>query len=431
MYLYRRNLSKAIALLTILCAAACANAQEAKLSPEVEMFRPTPMPDRVVLTLTNTPATSQSVTWRTDTTVKNARATLAPADHGPALEGRVVVTAESTELATSHWPAKYHSVTFRDLTPNTLYAYRVGDGDNWSEWFHFRTAWDKPEPFSFVYFGDIQNGIRTMCSRVVRESAKSAPDARFFVFAGDLVDNGSDDCLWGEFFSTGGWLYGMTPVFPVPGNHEYYGTESDTGKKSVTRHWRAQFTLPQNGPEGLEEFAYYTDYQGVRIISLNSVEMTPEQAKWLDGVLSNNPNRWTVVVSHYPLFSLKAGRDMAELCAVWKPVIDKHRVDLVLTGHDHSYARSELVDATVYVTSVAGSKLHPVVKKPWMKRTAEDTQLFHVITVDQQKLVFQTRTATGSLYDGFELWKQPGELNRFVDKTPENVAERARARTEE
>jgi hypothetical protein len=337
------------------------------------------------------------------------------------------VPAVSSELKTSHWPAKYHGVTFRDLKPDTLYAYRVGDGDHWSEWFHFRTASERPEPFSFVYFGDIQNGIRSLCSRVVRQAARTTPDARFLVFAGDLVDDGSNDCMWGEFFATGGWLYGMTSVFPVPGNHEYR-TDPETRDRSMTGHWRAQFTLPEHGPKGLEEYAYYTDYQGTRIISLNSVEMTEEQATWLDGVLANNPNRWTVVVSHYPIFSLKAGRDMAELRAAWKPVIDKHRVDLVLTGHDHSYARSELVDATVYVTSVAGSKLHPVVKKPWMKRTAEDTQLFHVIKADQQKLVFETRTATGSFYDGFELWKQPGGLNRFVDKTPEGVTERARPR---
>ena len=199
----------------------------------------------------------------------------------------------------------------------------------------------------------------------------------------------------------------------------------------MTQHWRAQFTLPENGPKGLEEYTYYTDYQGLRLISLNSVEMIDVQAAWLDRVLSDNPNRWSILVFHYPLFSLKKDRDHAELRETWKPILDKHHVDLVLTGHDHSYARSGLMDSTVYVTSVAGAKLHEVVRRPWMKRTAEDTQLFHVITVDQEKLVFETRTATGSLYDAFELWKQLGETNRFVDKIPDGVSERARPRNKE
>lgn len=426
MHVSHRTLSQMIAVLALLCALSGVQAQQVTLSPDKELFPPTVMPDRIVLTLTDAPATSQSVTWRTDESVTNARATIAFADPGPALEGRTVVPAVTSILKTSHWSAKNHSVTFRDLKPNTLYTYRVGNGDQWSEWFQFRTAGEGIAPFQFVYFGDVQNGIRSLCSRVVRTASKAAPDARFFAFGGDLVDDGNDDCLWGEFFATGGWLFSMASVLPVPGNHEYV-RDPKTGQRGMTGHWRAQFTLPENGPKGLEEYTYYTDYQGLRIISLNSIEMEREQAAWLDKLLSDNPNRWSVVIFHYPLFSLKKGRDYADLRQAWKPILDKHRVDLVLTGHDHSYARSELVESTVYVTSVAGTKLHETVKQRWMKRTAEDTQLFHVISVDNDKLMFESRTATGDLYDAFELWKQPGKTNRFVDKTPKDVLERSRS----
>ncbi|MFM8215573.1 MAG: fibronectin type III domain-containing protein, partial [Pirellula sp.] len=53
------------------------------------------------------------------------------------------------------------------LQPATKYAYRVGDGVNWSEWFQFRTASTQPEPFSFVYFGDAQNDLRTLVHLVI------------------------------------------------------------------------------------------------------------------------------------------------------------------------------------------------------------------------------------------------------------------------
>ena len=46
-------------------------------------------------------------------------------------------------------------------------TYRVGDGVNWSEWFHFRTASDRPEPFSFIYFGDAQTDLKSLWSRVI------------------------------------------------------------------------------------------------------------------------------------------------------------------------------------------------------------------------------------------------------------------------
>jgi hypothetical protein len=42
--------------------------------------------------------------------------------------------------------AHHHGVTFTGLRPGTLYAYRVGGGDTWSEWFQFRTA--SPPPSS-------------------------------------------------------------------------------------------------------------------------------------------------------------------------------------------------------------------------------------------------------------------------------------------
>ncbi|MEO0331468.1 MAG: metallophosphoesterase, partial [Bacteroidota bacterium] len=73
--------------------------------------------------------------------------------------------------------------------------------------------------------------------------------------------------------------------------------------------WNPQFTLPTNGPEGLDETSYYVDYQGVRILALNSSEQQEHQATWLEEVLSDNPNKWTVATFHHPLFSASAGRN--------------------------------------------------------------------------------------------------------------------------
>ncbi len=268
----------------------------------------------------------------------------------------------------------------------------------------------------------MQNGIRSLWSRVIREAFRADPEAKFMVFGGDIVTDGASDTLWGEVFDGGSWIFGMVPVLPTPGNHEY--RDNDKGSSHVTRHWRAEFTLPENGPDELAEYAYYTDIQGLRMISLASNEKTAEQTAWLAKVLSDNPNKWTVVTFHHPIFSPAKGRSQEKLRAAWMPVFEKYKVDLVLNGHDHTYGRTGVEGATVYLTSVSGSKMYELSKQPWMHRGAENTQLFQVISINGDKLTVEARTATGSLYDKFELIKQPGKVNKLVDEIPADVAER-------
>ena len=226
----------------------------------------------------------------------------------------------------------------------------MGDGTHWSEWAAFQTACDRPEPFRFLYLGDAQNSIKSHWSRVIRAAFAAAPDARFIVHAGDLVDRGTDDVHWGEWFQAAGWINTMIPSLPSPGNHEYEKPREERtpgALPAITGHWRAQFTLPQNGPKGLEETAYFIDYQGARIISLNSNEAQEKQAEWLDQILSKNPGRWTIVTFHHPIYSSAKDRDNAKIRKLWQPIFDRHHVDLVLQGHDHTYARTGLETTAV------------------------------------------------------------------------------------
>lgn len=156
-----------------------------------DLYRATPMPDRIVLSWNGDPAHSQAVTWRTDASIGKALAQIAVAEPGPGFAEKATdVPATTTLYESDLGPAHYHSVVFKDLEPATRYAYRVGDGVNWSEWIQFSTASDKPEPFSFIYFGDAQNNLRAYWSRVVREAHRDAPKAAFLLHAGDLVNRG-------------------------------------------------------------------------------------------------------------------------------------------------------------------------------------------------------------------------------------------------
>ena len=313
---------------------------------------------------------------------------------------------------------------------------------------HFRTASEEFQPFSFVYFGDAQNSVKEHWSRVFREAYADAPRAGFMLHAGDLVNVGPNDYEWGEWCAAGGWVNGTIPTVAIPGNHEYFKiyanpkVKDDNYTQHLVRRWRDRFEFPENGPQDLLESCYYIDYQDVRIIGMNSMEDFDLQAKWLAGVLADNPNRWTIVTHHHPVYSGKANRDNPELRDAWQPLYDKYQVDLVLTGHDHSYARTGLTGyqknvatgvraqskkgGTVYVVSVSGPKQYDSSADYPFVRRAEDTQLYQIISVERDHIKYEAKTAVGKLYDAFTLKKREGQVNELIEQVP-NIPQNLRA----
>lgn len=394
---------------------------------------PTPVPDHIILNCTTNPANSMAVTWRTDTSVQEACAEIAVAD---ASFNYIFYTetypAKTELLKDGDYAAHYHSVIFEKLKPNTLYAYRVGTADTWSEWFQFRTAGDDTEPFTFLYLGDGQNAILSLWSRAIRAAYRAAPESRLIIHGGDIVANGDSYTEWSEWHTATGWINGMTPIVPVPGNHEYYhGHGLD---RYLTKFWFANFTLPENGIPSLRESNYYFDYQGVRFIILNGNEKIEEQAVWLKSVLKNNPNRWTIAAFHQTIYAATNNRDHKEIRVNWKPLFDKYDVDLVLMGHDHAYARGHNVDpktkikdpytGPVYVVSVSGPKFYHANENRWMDRAGENTQLYQIIRIDDDTLHYQSFTVTNELYDEFQIRKSPGKPNIFLDNQDRAIPER-------
>ena len=410
--------------------------------------QPSVFPDRIVLNLTEDPSSSISVTWRTSAEVDQSLAEIAVATADPKFmkNARSIVaktqTMDATNVMGSGIVANYHSVTFKDLKPETLYVYRVGDGRVWSEWIHFTTASDSEKPFSFLYVGDAQNQIFELWSRLIREAYKKEPNARFIVHSGDLVNNAHNEQEWHEWFEAGSWILRSIPSIPVPGNHEYgyklkKEIEAQSGEKKLSYQWNYQFNLPFNGVKGLEGSVYYIDYQNTRMINMNSNRMLDEQAAWLNDVLASNPKTWTIVTFHHPVYSSSERRNNKELRKKWKPILEKHGVDLVLQGHDHSYARGRSSNiphgnnirgsvGTVYVVSIAGAKMYKLRPNMWndfngvvQDTSIENTQLFQVIRIKGRVLSYEAYTAVGDLVDAFDIVKGNPELglpNVLIEK---------------
>lgn len=373
-------------------------------------------PERVILNPTHDPSTSQTVTWRS---VGSSADTPATAElRLPDGEVRTIEAVVNAERTVDEATAVTYSATFDDLSPSTGYAYRVLTDGAASEWNSFTTAADSDEPFTFTWYADGQNDLTEKWTPIVALASQAFPNSELTLQTGDLI-NYSVENEWEEWFTitdgerqTENWL-------PAIGNHEYFDDP-------VSTYWDANFTLPKNGPEvpadapanrvqhleliadHLANRAYFTDYQGVRFISLNSelrnqvqlqagagveLEEIPAaefrdlylglQADWLDEVLAQSAANWNVVQFHHPTFSTADGRNQPHQRAAFLPVIEEHQVDLVLSGHDHTYARGHLdADATgtegvtsgpVFAVSNSGPKyynLAPDERNVWLANDA-------------------------------------------------------------
>ncbi len=385
-------------------------------------------PDRIVASPAQDAATGFAVAWRTSVLAAPPLLELALAGDSPDMGTLRQFTASSRELSSENGLSQHHRADIDGLLPDTLYAYRVQGQGTWSAWNHFRTAAAAGQPLTLLYFGDTQNKNLSHVSRVIRQGWQTAPDARLALFAGDLVSggDGEDDNEWGEWFAAGGWLLPGMAVAPATGNHEYFEEFEDTPqeRRVLGGHWPVTFALPGNGAAATAKTTYWFDYQGVRVVVLDGTSAldlgtAKAQAQWLDGVLAGNQQPWSIVVVHQPLYPLRAERDTSVLATQIRPVLQQHHVDLVLQGHDHTYGRRADDNASLpqYISSVAGPKqyrLSPQARAT-MAPVAEDTQLFQVLHLDGKQLRYEARTATGRLYDAFEINRDAAGGKRFKE----------------
>lgn len=431
-------------------AAVGADSEPPVKVPDAEVYEPSALPDRVILVPTATPATSQKVTWRSETGGEYAQAQILEApialgDVKPADGAVRTVMAGSTNPVntTLGYASVYHEVEFTDLEPETRYTYRVGDGVNWSEWIDFTTAADGFEPFSFIYYGDMQNYIDSAGPRVFRQAFADRPEAKVIVNAGDLVNTANSELEWGQWHAADGFINSQINNISITGNHEYSGGRLST-------FWQPTFPYPANGPDfgddatnaAMRNTVYSVDYQGVRFIGLNTnvqsqAPIMAAQTAWLEQQLAGNPNKWTVVTFHHPVYSVASGRNNPVVRNQWGPLFEQYGVDLVLQGHDHTYGRGSTTasrrsvtvhDSTVYATSVSGGKMYDAVDSNWVDNGADqmsvgqDMQLYQMIDVTADSITYEARYANGEHHDGVTIRKNDaGERTVQEIRTPENT----------
>jgi hypothetical protein len=389
---------------------------------------PSAIPDRIIMNLTEETSTSVAVTWRTDESVKDGYCEIHP------LTGSKIVPDSIKSVRALTTSVKYefngepvvnanqHSIILNSLKSGGKYLYRVGSAAAWSEWFEFEMP-QKSDKLSFIYFGDPQTDLKSQWSRVVRKAYETDPDCSFMLYGGDIINRGGRDVEWQEWFDAGSYIFATVPQALTPGNHDY----TDQG---IDPHWKFQFTQPQNGPSGVKGTCFFTDYTNLRIISIDSAvddELEDEngpamtnQKLWLDSVLANNDKKWVIVTTHLPFYSTNIKRDNPHIRRNFQPILEKYGVDLVLTGHDHAYGRGMVSDnpevkpSIMYVVSVSGPKQYEAGAKNWMQKRGSNLQLFQRITIEGDKLNYQSFSADGALFDKFIL-KKNKKGNKLIE----------------
>lgn len=387
-------------------------------------------PHHINISWETAPENSQSVNWRTHELQKESYVEYLEATASPFFKDQVKkVLAESESHGADDAVWNYHSVNLTGLKPNTLYSYRVGNGNFWSEWSEFRTATGDPKaPFSFLYFGDVQRDIFSLGSRTIRQAVLARPDAKFLLFGGDLVHRGGlNKENWNEFFPTGGWIYQNYPILSTPGNHEHLNAKSGI---DMSEHWYLNFTFPRNGPAGHKEETFYVDYNNIRVISLNlNRHRYPEDRAtilaWTEERLKEFDGDWVFVTHHHAMDASARNRKPGIRFPEFKALYEKYQVPLVLTGHEHLYARGRMGHpAPMYVVSVSGPFQNAIQFGDWIERAGTSLQLYQEIDVSPDAVHYVAKTVLGDVYDEFTITRNAdGSLQYSInpDLAPQSL----------
>jgi PKD repeat protein len=291
--------------------------------------------------------TTITVRWRTDVSTDSVvRYGLAP--------GNLDQSVQVAGLRTNH------SVALSGLATGQKYYYSVGDsiaaiaGDA-SYHFHTAPAVGVPADTRFWVLGD--SGTANNDARAVRDAyaawAGSDP-ADFWLMLGDNAYNdGTDAEYQAAVFNIYPETLRQLPLWPTLGNHDGHTADSAT----QTGPYYDIFTLPTAAeaggwPSGTE--AYYSfDYANIHFVNLDSYDSSRSangaMMQWLQADLATNSQPWVIAFWHHPPYTKGSHNSdtesgLAEMRMNALPLLEAWGVDLVMTGHSHTYERSYLID---------------------------------------------------------------------------------------
>ena len=303
-----------------------------------------------------------------------------------------------------------HKAQATELTPGTVYSWRVGFGEYWSEIAQFVTKDANQGDFSFLYMSDshIQDyeyiNEAYKCAYAV---AKNEPDAKFCLFPGDFADTGGDtnsEWQWEQWFDGS-----MRPALnkmafvPTDGNHD------DSKSLNYDYHFNTDWSfasMAETKPQfqGITYSFVYGDVlflvyslqdwwrtPGTSEEGMQSSYLSVDVRNWFLDQIEKYPNtKYRVTVSHKNIFS-GAGHHTDDECPLLRnmmlPIFKECEIDLAIQGHDHCYevmgpvdpdTRKVVEGAVADVESVAVNTNTNMTGKSGGEFTTDDGTLYFI-----------------------------------------------------
>jgi uncharacterized protein (TIGR03437 family) len=296
------------------------------------------------------------------------------------------------------------------LAPGTAYSYRVTvGGENITPESDHRFSTPGPGPFSFLVFGDSGDGSSHQLATTLQMVTEQP---NFVIHVGDIAyQNGTFNEFTANYFEYYKTLMRRACFFAIAGNHEYYTPNA------------APFLALHAPPTDTVPFAdlgrYYSfDWGNIHFVGLDAnlldVQFPAARARmlaWLESDLSNSQAAWKVAFFHQTPYPISQHvDDVIDIAArqQFVPILERHGVQLVLAGHEHSYQRSKPLRGGVPVASGAGTVymvsgggggvLHPVSPQSYLDK---EFSVWHYlkVEVDGPKLTIHAIGTDGKEFD--------------------------------
>lgn len=275
------------------------------------------------------------------------------------------------------------------LEPDTIYCYQVMiSGQPASERVGFRTAPapDSTRTIGILAFGDSGGGSSDQFQ--LRSQMEEVP-YELIVHTGDLAyDSGTMPEIERTVFEVYDDLFRHIPFFPASGNHDY--------KTLDGAPFRSVFKLPENGDA---EKWYSYEWGRIHFAALDTEADYDTQVAWLDQDLAATNLPWKIVYMHRPPYSSGNHGSDTSLRNKLAPVLERHHVQLVLTGHDHHYERMVPQNGIAYVVTGGGGRGTYSVGTSGFTAFSESVIHYAYLEVGVDELVLHAIDAEGTEFD--------------------------------
>lgn len=240
----------------------------------------------------------------------------------------------------------YSAKTY-SLTAGETYYYQVGnETDGYTETESFKAPDKNTGSFSFVVSADTQSNTKdgyNNTRELYNYIAEQESNAAFLIHTGDIVEDGNVSVQWEWFFEAAKNLLCSIPMMTTPGNHE--SGHHDKNLVNFKAHTNFEtLTAPEGLSENVKGTVYSFEYGNALFICLNTAAGSADdkiQFDFLRQQVEQTNKKWKIVFMHIPPYD--PGKNHYSVDNETGKLLSDAGVDLVLSGHEHAYARNTLL----------------------------------------------------------------------------------------